>query len=97
MAVSIRLKNNVRIQRSECIIHKAERSLQNERIREVNNILDQLEHDAYMYEVKLSAILNQDLVQPCKEFIIDYKEIRHKLVMNHQKKEISEVMAAEIP
>ena len=51
--VSIRLKNNVRIHRSDCIIQRAEKSLLNERIRKVNNILDPLEHDTYMYEVKL--------------------------------------------
>ena len=57
--VSIKLKNNVRTYRSDCIIPKAERILLNERIRNVNNILDQLEHDTYMYEVKLSAILTK--------------------------------------
>ena len=57
-----------------------------ERIREVNNILDQLKHDTYMYESKLSATLSQDLIQECKEFIIEHKESRHKLVMECQRK-----------
>ena len=64
--VSIRLKNNARTQRSDSIIQKAERSLLNERIREVNIILDQLKHDIYMYETKLSAILSQDHMKECK-------------------------------
>ena len=36
--VSIKLKNNIRTYRSACIISKAERSLLNERIRNVNMI-----------------------------------------------------------
>ena len=84
--VSIRLKNNVRTQRSDNIIQRAERSLLNERIREVNIILDWLKHDTYMYETKLSAILSQDHMKECKEFITDHKELRHKLVMECQTK-----------
>ena len=74
--VSIRLKNNVRIQRSDSIIHRAERSLLNERIREVNIILDWLKHDTYMYEAKLSAILSQEHMEECKEFIIEHKRVK---------------------
>ena len=59
---------------SDCIIQKAERSLLNERVRNLNNTLDQLEHDRYMYEQKLSAILNQDMMRECKEFIEEHKE-----------------------
>ena len=84
--VSIKLKNNIRTHRSDCIIQKAERSLLNDRIRNVNNILDQLEHDRYMYELKLSAILNQDLMEECKEFIVEHKQARHMKVMERQKK-----------
>ena len=84
--VSIKLKNNIRTYRSDCIIQKAERGLLNERIRNVNNILDWLEHDTYMYELKLSAILNQDLMEECKEFIVEYKGARHMQVMECQKK-----------
>ena len=55
--VSLKLKNIVRAHRSDCIIHRAERGLLNERIRSINNTLDKLEHDRYMYELKLSAIV----------------------------------------
>ena len=82
--VSIRLKNNVRTQRSDNIIQKAERSLLNKRIREVNITLDQLKHDAYMYQTKLSAIIGQDLMEKCTEFIKEHKELRHKVVMERQ-------------
>ena len=84
--VSIRLKNNVRTQRSDSIIQRAERSLLNERIGEVNIILDWFKHDTYMYETKLSAILSQDHMKECKDFITDHKESRHKLVMEMQRK-----------
>ena len=70
--VSIRLKNNVRTQRSDSIIQGADRSLLNERIREVNIILDWLKHDSYMYETRLSAILRLDHMRECKEFIIEH-------------------------
>ena len=84
--VSIKLKNTIRTHRSECIIPKSQRSLLNERTRNVNNILDWHEHDRCMYELKLSAILDQDLMEECKEFIEEYKEARHMLVMECQKK-----------
>ena len=67
--VSIRLKNNVRTQRSDNIIQRAERSLVNERIREVNITLDQLKHDTYMYESRLSAIITQEHTVGCKEYL----------------------------
>ena len=84
--VSIRLKNNVRTQRSDNIIQRAKRSLLNERIREVNITLDWLKHDTYMYESKLSAIISQDHMAEYKEFINEHKELRHKSVMDRQKK-----------
>ena len=84
--VSIRLKNNVRTQRSDNIIQKAERSLLNERIREVNITLDWLKHDTYMYQSKLSAIISPDHMEECKKFIKEHKELRHKSVMERQKK-----------
>ena len=88
--VSIRLKNNVRTQRSD-IIQRAKRSLLNERIREVNITLDQLQHDTYMYESKLSAIISQDHMVECKEFIKEHKELRHKVSHGKAEKEISQV------
>ena len=84
--VSLKLKNTIRTHRSDCIIQKAERSLLNERVRSLNNTLHQLEHDRYMYELNLSAILNQDLMKECKEFIEEHKEARHVKVMECQKK-----------
>ena len=94
--VSIRLKNNVRTQRSDNIIQRAKRSLLNERIREVNITLDWLKHDTYMHESKLSAIISQDHMVECKEFIKEHKEQRHTVSHGEAEKEISQVMGWEI-
>ena len=39
-----------------------------------------------MYETKLSAILSEDHMAECREFITEHKERRHKLVMERQRK-----------
>ena len=83
--VSLRLKNNIRTHKSDCIIQITEKSLLNERIRNINNILKRLDHDRYMYQLKLSAILVPDLTKECKWFIEDLKEARHMKVMEWQK------------
>ena len=79
--VSIWLKNHVRTQRSDNIIYKAERSRLTERIREVNNTLNSLKHDVYMYQNKLSGIIREDLMEKSLRFIKEHKESRHKRVM----------------
>ena len=91
--VSIRLKNHVRTQRSDNIIHKAERSLLNERIREVNMTLNRLKHDVYMYQNKLSGIISGDLMKQSIEFIKEHKEARLKTVMDRQIKKYNKLWA----
>ena len=83
--VSLKLKNNIRTHKSDCIIQKVEKSLINERIRNVNNILDCHEHDSYMYTQNLSAILEPDLTKECEKFMKDLKEARDLKVMEWQK------------
>ena len=83
--VSLKLKNNVRAYKSNCIIHRAERCLLNERIRGINNTLEKLEHGRYMYEHKLSAILDPDVMINCKGIIEDLKEKRHREVLEWQR------------
>ena len=39
-----------------------------------------------MHELKLSAVLSQDLMEECKEFIAEHKEARHMQAMESQKK-----------
>ena len=63
----------------------------NERVRDVNNTLDQLEHDRYMYELKLSGILEQDLMEECKGFREEHKEVMHRKVMECQKKKFEKL------
>ena len=50
-------------------MHRAERCLLDERIRGINNTLEKLEHSRYMYEHKLSAILDPDLMENFKGII----------------------------
>ena len=59
--------------------------LLNERIRSINNTLEKLEHGRYLYELKLSAIVGQNLVENCKEIIEDLKDTRHKKLLEWQK------------
>ena len=49
--VSLRLKNNIRTHKSDCILQRAEKSLLNERARNINNILKRLDHERYIYQV----------------------------------------------
>ena len=91
--VSIRLKNHVRTQRSDNIIHKAERSLLNKRIREVNKTLNRLKHDTYMYQNKLSGIISEDLMKQSIEFIKEHREARHKTIMERQIKKYNKLWA----
>ena len=91
--VSIRLKNHVRTQRSDNIIHKAERSLLDKRISEVNMTLNRLKHDTYMYQTKLSAIISEDLMKQSIEFIKEHRETRHKAVMERQIKKYNKLWA----
>ena len=72
--VSLKLKNNIRTHKSDCLIQKAEKSLLNERIRNINNILDHHEHDRYLCSQKISAILGPDQTKECKRFVEDLKE-----------------------
>ena len=82
--VSLKLKNIVWTYKSDCIIHRAERSLLNERIRSINNTLEKLEHGRYKNELKLSAIIEPDLMKNCTG-IIDLKETRCRKVLEWQR------------
>ena len=64
--VGLKLKNIIRTQKGDCIIHKAERKLLNERIRNINNTIEHYEHDRYMYRDQLKSILRPDICQLCE-------------------------------
>ena len=46
--VCLRIKNLIRTQKGEEIIHKAEKQLLNKRIKNTNNTLDHYEHERYI-------------------------------------------------
>ena len=52
--------------------------------REINNTLERLEHGRYMREIKLPALLDQDLMKNCNEMIEDLKEKRHGVALERQ-------------
>ena len=83
--VSLWLKNLTRTQRGEDI-QKAEKQLLNERIRNINYILEQYQHDKYMHKEELEDILkhDQELWNACQEELEKRRELRHKRVMERQ-------------
>ena len=60
-------------------------NLLNERIRNISNTLERLDHDRLTSELKLSAIFGPHLMKEGKGFIEDLKETRHKKVLEWQK------------
>ena len=80
--VSLRLKNLIRIQ--EGIIHKAEKQVLDERIRNINNTLECYEHELYMYQNELKDLINQEMWNACVAEIERVKELRHRTVMEGQ-------------
>ena len=82
--VSLKLKNNIGTYKSNCIIHRAERKLLNKRIRNINNTIDNLEHDKYMYECELKGTVSIEIYKECENFIEYAKEIRHNKVLWRQ-------------
>ena len=59
--VCLKCKNNTRTYKSNCIIHRAEKKLLNERIRNINNIIEYLDHVKYMYECNLKVIVGLEI------------------------------------
>ena len=80
------LKNLTRTQRGEGIIQKAEKQLLNERIRNINYILEWYQHDKHMYKEELEDLLKHDpeMWNACQEEIEKRRELRHKKVMERQ-------------
>ena len=79
--VSLKLKNIIRTFRSDCIIYQVEKKLLNERIRNINNTIEHLDHEKYMYENNLKTTVGPGVLKQCKDYINTAKEVRHLKVL----------------
>ena len=82
--VSCKLKNPLKTNRSYEIIHKAEKQLLYERIRNINNTLDMFKKNRSQYYSYLKNMINQHDqetdVEKCILFINKIKEHRHRKI-----------------
>ena len=86
--VRCKLKNLLKTKRSYEIIHKAEKQLSNERIRNINNTLEMFEKNRSQYYSHLKNIVNQhdqdSDIYKCILFINKIKEHRHSKIKQKQ-------------
>ena len=75
--VNFKLKNNIITYKSDCIIYQAENKLLNERVKSINNIIECLDHEKYMYENNLKTIMGPGMFKQCEDYINTAKEVRH--------------------
>ena len=76
--VSCKIRNPLKTSRSYKIIHKAERQLLYERVRNLNNILYMHEHNrAKCYSQLRNLILEDDIIK-CIHLVNKIKEHRHQ-------------------
>ena len=90
--VSFRIRNLIRTQKGEEIIHKAEKQLLNRRIRNINNTLDCYEHGRYMYQNECKDLIDQEMWNACVTEIERVKELRHGTVMERQISEFNKLL-----
>ena len=95
MDVSL-LKNLVKIRKGEGIIHKAEKQLLNERIRNINYTLECYEHERYMYQNELKDLIDQEMWNACTAEIERVKELRHRRVMERQISKFNRLLLEKI-
>ena len=75
--ISCKLKNPLKYSKSYKIIHKAEKQLLYERIRNVNTILYMSEHNRYKYYLCLRNMIRENEVNSCLQLINRIKEHRY--------------------
>ena len=75
--VSLKLKNTIRTYKRDCIIYQAEKKLLNERIRNINNTIEHLDHVKYMYENNLKTIVGPEMFKQCEDYLNTVKEVKH--------------------
>ena len=90
--VSIKLKTKVQTPKGNQILRKAERMLMNERVRNINNTITMLNHQADKCINQLESILNQDVMQKCHEFNNNTRERRHQKTMMRQIKKFEKLL-----
>ena len=62
-------------------MHNTEKKLLDKRIRNINNIIENLEHVKYMYENELKGTVSKEIYQECEVYIENAKETRHNKVL----------------
>ena len=75
--VSCKLKNPLKTNKSYNIIHKAEKQLLYERIRNINSILYMCEHNRYKQYSHLRNMITENEINSCLHLINRIKEHRH--------------------
>ena len=82
--VSIRMKTNVKTPRGLYIVKRAEKTLLNERIRSVNNMINMLKTQIDTCIEQLESRLEERVMEDCKIFINNKRETRHNNTMVRQ-------------
>ena len=77
--ISYRLRNplHVKTTKSYDIIHKAERQLLHEQVRNINRILYMYEHNRGTFYSQLRNIISEEDMTKCRDFIYKIKEHRY--------------------
>ena len=84
--VSCKLKNPIKTKRSYEIIHKAEKQLLYERVRNINKTLDMFEKNRSQYYSHLKSMVNEhdEDINKCILFINKIKDHRHSKIKEKQ-------------
>ena len=83
--ISLRLQNNITIDKSDCIIQRADTWLVNECIRNIHNTIDHFEQERYMYSEKFCFNPGSLPLQECELLINKVKETRNVRVLECHK------------
>ena len=86
--MSLKLRSQIRTPKGLQIIRKAERSLINERVKNINNTINMLniQRDTCMNTLKQN--IGEDLMEECSNFINERREARHWKTMAQQKRKL---------
>ena len=82
--VSCKLRNPLKTNKSYSIIHKAEKQLLYERIRNINSILDMYQHNRCKQYSFLKNMINENEINTCLHLINRLKEHRHDKIKARQ-------------